>query len=632
MILSSFLAAALAIAPSDRMAMADRLFNRGDYVSARKEYVALENEKSLDRAQRAALLYRLIAIGKAQKDDAFVRAKGTAFLNEFPGHEKETQVRFFRALAGNDTEKIAELRDLDRDDVPKDIRAGALCILGTQLNDDSLLDRSIKLDPRGGYTAYAKSTRATKLMKSTDPADRRRAVELFNDLIYGKDPELSKEALYAATYMSYSDGKYSEADSLAKRFLQKYPADTRVRAVRSILAMSNYRLGRYVAALDFCTDDNDEWQLLVQASAHERLGHRVEARKAAERGLTLFPKGECRAMLELTRAHLDFADAADRQDKKGALEAARRAAEISKSSADRLRVAWALENNGEFTEAEEEYSLLARDFPNTEISADALYRRAMSLLRREQWSAAEISLDEAIASGKLASERQSSAYYWRGIAANKLGHVQESVDLLRKALAGSLSLNERREARLVIADADYNDGRREEAVSAYAELVREGALERMSAAKTLAVGKLLPEEEARLCAKALIENKSPEWRQAGYAFLGDLEWAAENFTAAAYAYQQCLDEPCQSEVISHVSLVLGRYFVREGNVLDGEKTLRRAVELNSDNNEARASAYIGLAQAALLRDDTEAAKYYATVVETLYGATQAAAEAKEILK
>ena len=52
----------------------------------------------------------------------------------------------------------------------------------------------------------------------------------------------------------------------------------------------------------------------------------------------------------------------------------------------------------------------------------------------------------------------------------------------------------------------------------------------------------------------------------------------------------------------------------------------------SKSNAARAASYLGLAKAALLRDDAEAAKGYATVIATLFENTPSAAEAKEILK
>lgn len=627
---SLIMAAALAVSASDRMAMADRLFNRGDYASAKTEYLALENVSGLDRA---AILYRLVAAGKALKEDAFVREKGALFLKDYPGHPKEAHVRFLRALVGTDEEKVAELTDLDRDGVPNDIRAGALCILGTQLDNEDMLKRSVQLDPQGSYTSFARSTRAAKLMRSKDPADRRLALSLFNDLSLSKDERIAKEALYAATYLSYTDGQYKDAEALANRYLKKYPADNREKAIRSMLAMSEYRLGRYIVALEQCTDDTDEWQLLVKASVHERLGHPAEARAAAEKALSAFPNGETRVMLMTILARLDFAEATQANDPEKILTSARKAMELTKAPSDRLRFAWALENAGKRDEAEAEYSAIARDYPNTETAADSLYRRAMSLLRREQWSMADISLDEALSSGKLPEERHASARYWRGIAASRLGHMAEAVRFLQQALEGSISLDERREARLVIADYDYNEGRHDAAIAAYTELVREGAVARMSAAKALAVGRLLAGDEARACAKFLIESESPEWRQAGYALLGDIEFKADNLTAGAYAYQKCMDEPCMTDVVPQVSLALGQHLVREGNnVADAEAILKKAVELNAKDSEARAKAYIALARAALLRDDVESAKGYATVVETLFEGTEAVAEAKEILK
>ena len=256
----------------------------------------------------------------------------------------------------------------------------------------------------------------------------------------------------------------------------------------------------------------------------------------------------------------------------------------------------------------------------------------MSLLRRERWAPAEVSLAEALATGRLTAERKASATYWRGIAASRLGHTAEAVAFLEQALAGSLTLDERREAKLIIADADFNAGRRDKARTAYAELVREGAVERMGAAKTLAVGRLLKGDEARTCAQALVANKASEWRQAGFALLGDVETAETNLTAAAYAYRKCLEEPCVTEVLAPVSVKLGLHLVREGDVQEAERVLKRAVELNAQDPEARASAYLGLARAALLRNDSESAKGYATVVQTLFENTKAAAEAKEILK
>ena len=119
----------------------------------------------------------------------------------------------------------------------------------------------------------------------------------------------------------------------------------------------------------------------------------------------------------------------------------------------------------------------------------------------------------------------------------RLGHEADGAKMLREALAASLPLDESREARLMLADIDFRAGRTAEAKAAYAKLVEEGASARMSAAKILAIGKMLPPDGARICARALIGNGSAEWRQAGYALLGRAEEESRSFTAAIAAYR-----------------------------------------------------------------------------------------------
>ena len=162
--------------------------------------------------------------------------------------------------------------------------------------------------------------------------------------------------------------------------------------------------------------------------------------------------------------------------------------------------------------------------------------------------------------------------------------------------------------------------------------MRQGAVERMSAAKTLAVGKLLSGAEARTCAMSLTKNESAEWRQAGWALVGDIAEAEENFVAAGDAYARCLAENCSTEAAAAASVKLGGYLLRDGRPREAEEAYKRAVELNASNDEARAAAYLGLAKTARARDDDEAVRGYATVVATLFEKTASAAEAREMLK
>ena len=630
-VFAAVFAAALAVTPSDRLAMADRLFNRGEYAAAREEYLALRGEKSMDPAE---LLYRLAASARALKDDAATRAAADEFLSANPAHRLADSVRLMKAMAGTDAQRRAELPLLDRDDVAPAVRAEALVRLAQAGGDASLYVRALKLDPKGRFASYARLMHAKHLHESTDEKERRRAVQELMELVYGSDTQYSRDALYLAATYSYSDGRYGECATLLKRYSQKYPDDGRAGDVRRMLALSHLMDGKYAAATAFCTDDSDETLAYVKATASDRLGNHGEAVAAAGKYLESFPQGTNRQAMELLLARAEFEDAIRTNGVRLAIAAGKRVVALSggKNAADRLRLGWAYEKAGEVERADAEYAGVARDFPKSAAAADALYRRAIAQLLQKKWAAGELSLAEALSSGHLEGERAALGWYWRGIAAMRAGHSEESLGFLRKALDLGIPLDEAREARLLLADADYNAGRRDEAVKAYAELVRQGAVERMSAAKTLAVGRLLSGAEARTCAMSLTKNESAEWRQAGWALVGDIAEAEENFVAAGDAYARCLAENCSTEAAAAASVKLGGYLLRDGRPREAEEAYKRAVELNASNDEARAAAYLGLAKTARARDDEEAVRGYATVVTTLFEKTASAAEAKEMLK
>lgn len=631
-VLAAAFAAALAVTPSDRLAMADRLFNRGEYATAREEYLALKGEKAVDAAE---LAYRLTASARALKDDAATRAAADEFLSANPAHRLADSVRLMKAMAGTDEQRKAELPLLDRDDVAPDVRAEALVRLAHLGGDPSLYARALKHDPKGRFASYARFMHAVRLHESGDEKSRRQAVQEMLELVYGtEDGQYARDALYVAATYSYRDGRYGESSTLLKRYARKYPNDPRSADVRRLMALAALMDGQYAAAVSLCTDDADETLVYVKAAATDRLGARAEAVALAGRYLDSFPQGANRAAMELLLSRAEFDDDVKTNGVRLAVAVGKRIVRLSegKNAADRLRLAWAYEKAGDTGLADAEYAGVARDFPKSESAADALYRRAMLQLRQEKWSAAELSLAESLSSGRLQPGQASLGWYWRGIAAMRVGHAVEGLGFLRKALEGGLPLDESREARMLLADADFNEGRRDVAVKAYAELVRQGALERMSAAKTLAVGRILSGDEARACGKSLAANESAEWRQAGWALLGDIAEAEGNFVAAGDAYGKCLAEKCSTESAAAAAVKLGGYLLRDGRPRDAEAAYKRAVELNASNDEARAAAYLGLARACRAMDDAESARGYATVVVTLFENSASAAGAREMLK
>lgn len=631
-----FVLSALAVLPSDRMAMADRLFDRGAYREARDEYVALKGAEGVAADE---LLYRLAECSRATGDRSGARKLYEELLQANPLSRHADRARLEMALCGTDAEQRSELALLDSDSVEAPIRASALYHLGVLTDDPKLFARCVQLDPKGRYAVYAKFRHASLTVGSDDPVISRAAVTELLEIHYGPDREMGREALYLAASRSYAARRYGESGALLRRYLKAYPGDAREQNVRIMVAWCDYLGGRFEDAARMCggggTDDAD---YLLAACAYAR-GDSAAAQKLMRRYLADWPQGKYRVAVELPLARMEFDEADRGGDVAKILEAARRSAALSKSSGDRLRLAWALEKANRPDEAEAGYLGVAKDFPASDDAAEAMFRKAMIDLRAKKWSAAELSLAEALASGRNA-RRRAESLYWRGIAARELGHVEEARGFLKEAVTAGLSLDQAREARLAIADADFAGERFAAAREAYAQLVREGASERMSASKIRAVGRFLLSDrggdraldEAKTCARALTaDGVSPEWRQAGFALAGEAEETAGNFSAAIENYRKALGVKARTEDAATVALALGRLELKAGEYRAADSTLREAVRLNAGNAARRAQAYLLLARTCEAQSDFKGACKYATVVANLFDDSALVAEAEKIL-
>jgi TolA-binding protein len=628
MTLFAILLAAVAVLPADRLAMADRLFNKGEYAAARAEYAALTGERSLAADE---VLYRLAECDRALGRAAEARREYGELLERHPTSARADRARLMRALSGNAQERASELAVLDSDRVPADIRAAALYYIGSDTNDPDVLARSVRLDPKGRYAPYAEFHRASILVKSPDAAARRKAVELLLGLAFGRESQFSEEALYLAAVQSYGEKKYGEAASIFARYMKRYPSGRHSDSVRAMTAWSNYLNGRYADAAALCGDGSTDDLAYLRGACAYAVGDTASARRLLKDYLDRFPQGKYRANAELPLARIGFDDASSGGDGSGVVENARRAYALSGQSGDSLRLAWAYETCGKSAEAEAQYAETARKFPGTDDAAEALYRKAMCDARAKRWSACELSLAEALASGANPGRRAQSLY-WRGVAAIQIGHSEEGAGFLREALEAGLALDEQREARLLLADVALSGGRADEARAAYAKLVREGACERMPASKIYAVGSLLDGEEAKACAEALLAKAdSAEWRQAGYALLGAAAEKSGNFTLAVDSYRRAMDEKACVADLARASLALGRLEAKAGERERADAALRRAVELNAASPRARAEAYVALARNAEAAGDGETARKYATVVASLFSDAELCAEAERIL-
>ena len=609
------------------MAMADRLFNNGKYEAAAAEYRALSGQEGI---AADALLFRLAECDRVAGRTAAALKGYVELFTKYPESDHAARARFLSAMGHQGLERRKLLAELDSDRIDLETRTAALYHLGSEASDPEILEKCVKLAPKGKYAPYANLRYGTLLNASEDPAVRRKGVEVLLGLAFG-GTELADEALYLAAIQSYREKKYGEAGSLFRRYRKNFPKGGHFDESLSMSAWCDFLEGRYADAAALCGEGKTDDLAYIRAACAYSTGDNENALRLFRKYLEDYPQGAYRADAELPIARMEFDSAAATNDFSKTIESAKRGFGLSKLAADELRLAWAYEKAGKPADAAAEYAQVAERFPGSVEAAEAMYFKAMIDARGDNWSAAELALAEAMASGKL-GKRTAEATYWRGVAAMKLGHEVEGAGFLENAVAAGIGLDESREARLMVADFDYRSGRTEQAKTAYAKLVREGACERMSAARILSVGRLVDGEDAETCAKALAKSESPEWRQAGWALLGDCETKREAYSAAIESYRKCLAESAKTEAAANASLALGRLELRAGEFDKADATLKKAIELNASNARVRAEAYVLLAKNAGAKGDWKSAVAYATVVTSLFDDEKLCAEAKKIIE
>ena len=618
---------AIAVLPSDRLSMADRLFNKGRYEDAVVEYRALVGQEGVKADE---ILFRIAECDRAAGRNDVARKGYREVFAKHPDSRHAAQARFLYAVGAPVEERRKMFAELDSDRVDLATRTAALYHLGAETSDTELLAKCVKLDPKGRYADYANLKYGMLLDASKDPADRRKGVEVLLGIAFGSSP-LAEEALYLAAIQSYREKKYGEAESLFRRYRKRFPKGEHFTEARSMSAWCDFMEGRYADAAATCGEGEADDLAYIRAACAYSTGENEKALRLFKKYLEDYPQGRYRADAELPIARIEFDAAQKAADKAKTIETAKRGFALSKLASDQLRLAWAYERAEKPDDASAEYAALSKAFPGTAEAAEAQYRKAMIDAKAAKWSAAELTLAEALASGKL-GDRTAEALYWRGVAAMNLGHEAEGAESLQQAVGKGLGLDESREARLMVADWDLRSGRTEKAKEAYRKLVREGACERMSAARILSVGKLLGGEEAEACATALAKGDSPEWRQAGWALKGACEERRGAVSAAIESYRKCLAEKVNTAECATAALSLGKLEHHNGEFDKADETLKKAIALNASDAKARAEAYLTLAENAGARGDWKTAVSYATVVTSLFDDEASVAAAKKIIE
>lgn len=582
-------AASLALAPADRLLMADKMFAKGLHADAAREYAALRSEKSIS------------------------------------GTDIEFRIAECAHALGKEAEALPAYERLLRRDLSSQMRAVALYRVASAKNDPAMFLESEKADPNGRYALFARLKRALILAKSDRPEDRREATGIFLELSMSNEKSVAEESMYAAASLAYGDKRWNEAAILFGRLAKSYPDSPRVAAARTPRAWSAFLCGRYTDCLAACGDSAEDDLAYLRGAAMMALDRREQGIAELSRYVELHPQGRYRAAAMLPVQRMKFDAAVKRGDIPAAVQAAKLAAALSDSPGDALRLAWAHERSGASAEARAEYRRIAERWPKDPAAGEALFANALSDLRAENWAAGELALDEALRRFPNL-QRRSEAIYWRGIAAIRLGHEEEGVARLKEALSLGISLDQAREANLLVADSDARAGRTKDAAARYVELLSKGASERMSATHLAAVLRLLAgcgEWEALLTgAKALAARSGdPAFVQIAAAREGQALEGLARYDEAIAAYRRAFAVKADTDEGSAAALSLGLLEYRKGEYAAAERTLTDAVSRNAgpDGLKARAKAYRALADVCRAKGEALKAKGYETVLKELFG-------------
>jgi tetratricopeptide (TPR) repeat protein len=584
-----FFAASLALAPADRLQMADKMFAKGLYAEAAQEYAALKGERTVSA------------------DDITFRI---AECNRLCGREKE-------ALAAYDS--------LILRDIPASMRAVALYRLACARNDIALFRQCEQADPSGRYASFARLKRALLLAKSDKTAERREATGTFLELSMSSEKSVAEEALYAAATLAYGDRRWNEAAILFGRLMKTYPGTPRAKAAVVPYAWSAFLAGRYTECMSACGDSEADDLFYLRASSMIALDRKEQGLAELSRYLEVHPRGRYRASAETPVQRARFDAAAKKGDLAAAVQAAKLAAASSGTASDALRLAWAHEKAGALEEARAEYRRIAAKWPKDPAAGEALFANALAEIRAENWNAGDLALEEAL---KRFPEfpRKGEALYWRGVAAMRLGHEAEGVKRLEEALKLGLSLDQTREANLLVADVEARTGKTAEAAERYSKLLSSGAADRMAAAHIVSVMKLLAKHSHWMPllagARALSSrSQDPAFSQIAAAREGQALEGLARSDEAIDSYRLAMSIKADTEEMAAASLALGQLEFRKGEFAAAEKTLADAIARNAgpEGMKARAKAYRILADVCRAKGDSLKAKGYETVLKELFG-------------
>lgn len=415
--------------PSDRLALAKQLANRGLYAEALKEFEAIHNNPAVPRDE---VCYRLAETYRNLKRHQDALRIYDELLKNHPQSRYVDFARMNRALLLTGNERIRELAALNHKGASEQIRVTALYWLGMAAEEakdprSALVwyDKSASISPTNDVARLSRLRSAAILAASEDSADHRKAQSIYLDMAAGADTALAKEALYLVGMLSYREGRHKEAAEMFNRLTTRFPDSDRSRECALYASWANYLSGRYTETLKLAAPlrsaGNEDAYYLVAASLRY-LERRADAVDAYDAALKAFPNGRHADSEWFERLGV-LATSGDHQAVLAALETR---PHPPKKTADRAwsygcESAIAVTN---FPRAIE-YARLIVQHPGTKMAPNAVLRLAWLYEKTEDWARSALAY-RTLADKWPEAPIAAQALYQSGVTEAKAGNPAQA--------------------------------------------------------------------------------------------------------------------------------------------------------------------------------------------------------------
>jgi len=385
------------IGVEERFQFADGLYARGMYELAAKEYEAFLRDFP-DSGKADVACFRLGESYRHTGDFSAAEKQFRKVFLEYKDSKFRLRAGFRRADLFMKIEQYGAAIDLFRmvlkEKLPEDMGAASLYLMGEALMKTGKKDEAAETFgkvksqyPSSKFLSFTLLRLGEIALEKQDGLDK--AIEYFKAASEKPASDrVAAEALFQIAELHFRKSAFDKSSAAYKKLLDEYPSDSRSSEARLRAAWAAHHAGLYTDALKIAVsslkgsaaDRTAEWMYL-KANCERRLMKNAEAVKTYAQLLAAHPDSKFAGPVRHEKALIHY--------KLGQFdEAVSEACRIKLTGENKKDIYWLLAESYSSAKREDGavqyYSLLAKEFPKSDVSCDATYRLAHHLQSRGQ--------------------------------------------------------------------------------------------------------------------------------------------------------------------------------------------------------------------------------------------------------